>query len=135
MSAPPPPPRDEGSLREEAERAALRPTNFPATERAAYVKDRIQEIRRLVALHKTDSEIRVALGSFADQYPMLFEQALRPNFNEQKLNLMIGLLERMGTGSMSQHQASVIVGEHLADTFIRPITGNDGLQGLPSRRR
>ena len=129
MSTPPRgPPRDEGSLREEAERAALRPTNFPATERAVYVRDRIQEIRRLVALHKTDAEIRVAIGGFAEQYPMLFEQALRPNFSEQKLELMLGLLNRMGSGSMSQHQASVIVGQHLANTYIRPITGNDGVQ-------
>ena len=43
------------------------------------------------------------------------------------LKSMLALLDRMGQNSLSQHQASVIVGQRLAEKFIRPITGNDGV--------
>ena len=38
---------------------------------------------------------------------------------------MLAMLERMGTGDMTQDQASVIVGQRLYDTFIKPNIGED----------
>jgi hypothetical protein len=41
-------------------------------------------------------------------------------YNKQSLKTMLVMLDRMGSGELSQHQASVIVGQRLADTYIKP---------------
>ena len=42
---------------------------------------------------------------------------------------MLALLERMGEGSLSQHQASVIVGKKLADQYITPQVNEQNANG------
>lgn len=105
-----------------SEEAANAPTLFQPKERAEYVKTRVEEIRRLLALGMSDIEIKAALGSFVEQYPTLFQYACQPTFDVRTLGIMLGLLDRMDKG-MSQHQASVIVGQKLANDFIKPVVG------------
>ncbi len=104
------------------EEAKDAPTLFQPRERAQYARERVNEIRRLRALGMNDIQIKEAMGSFVKEYPTLFQAAVEPNFNQAHLNLMLGLLEKMDKG-MSQHQASVIVGQKLADTYINPVIG------------
>ena len=101
----------------EAENA---PTLFSPRERSVYIKERVNEIRKLRQLGQTDEQIKVALGSFVTQYPTLFQMAVEPHFDEQKLTFMLGVLDKMATG-MTQHQASVIVGQKLVDSFVKPM--------------
>jgi hypothetical protein len=117
---------DRRSILEAAEEAKTKPTLFSAKDRSTYVESQVTSIRALVALHKTDSEIREHVGAFATEYPILFEYALKPNFDEQNLKIMLGLLNRMGDKQMSQHQASVIVGQRMADRYIKPSVGSSG---------
>ncbi len=116
---PPPNNLDRRSILEAAEEAKSKPTQFAAKDRATYVEQQVKTIRSLVALHKTDSEIKEHVGTFPTEYPTLFEYALKPNFDESNFRIMLGLLNRMGDKSMSQHQASVIVGQRMADRYIR----------------
>ena len=41
---------------------------------------------------------------------------------------MLGALERMGTGHITQHQASVAVGQQLHDTYIKPMLDEESKQ-------
>lgn len=95
------------------------PTKFNPRERSVYIKERIEEIRRLIALGQNDIQIKAALGSFVEQYPTLFQMAVQPHFDYKQLNMMLGVMERMA-GGMSQHQASVIIGQSLVDKFVMP---------------
>ena len=104
------------------EEAKDAPTVFKPKERAVYIRERITEIRKLRSLGQTDDQIKSALGSFVTQYPTLFAAAVEPNFNQAQLEFMLGLFDKMDRG-MSQHQASVIVGEKLADKYINPAVG------------
>jgi hypothetical protein len=114
------PPLDRRSILEAAEEAKSQPTNFSAKDRAVYVESQVNMIRGLVALHKTDSEIKELCGNFHVEYPTLFEYALKPNFDINNLRVMLTLLNRMGDKHLSQHQASVIVGQRMADKYIKP---------------
>jgi hypothetical protein len=105
-----------------SEEAAKAPTMFHPRERAMYVKERVAEIRTLRALGQNDEQIKQALGPFVEQYPTLFQMAVEPHFDMNQLNVMLGLLDRMA-GGMSQHQASVIVGQKLANDYINPVVG------------
>lgn len=111
---------DRRTVLEASEEAKNKPTLFEAKDRATYVESQVRSIRALTALHKTDSEIRATMPEFAKEYPTLFEYALKPNFDTQNLKIMLGLLHRMGDKQMTQHQASVIVGQRMADRYIKP---------------
>lgn len=104
------------------EEAKDAPTLFKPKDRAVYVRERVTEIRKLRSLGQTDDQIKAALGSFVTQYPTLFAAAVEPNFNQAQLEFMLGLFDKMDRG-MTQHQASVIVGEKLADKYINPVVG------------
>jgi hypothetical protein len=102
------------------EEAKNAPTLFSPRERSKYVRERVTEIRSLRTFGKNDDEIKEALGSFVTQYPTLFQMAVEPYFDANKLEFMLGVMEKMA-GGMSQHQAAVIVGQKLADTYVKPV--------------
>ncbi len=109
------------------------PPNFPKEEpaiplepavakaRSTYVKSMIEKIKSLKEEGKTVEEIRTEVSRFAEDYPQLFKLLTKDEaYNEGSLRTMLTMIEKMGTGELSQHQASVIVGQRLHDTFIKP---------------
>ena len=107
------------------EEAKNAPTLFSPRERAVYVRERITEIRQLRRLGQNDDQIKAALGSFVTQYPTLFQAAVEPHFDESKLNFMLGVMDKMAGEGMTQHQASVIVGQKLVDSYVKPMIGGN----------
>ncbi len=125
MSEPPKKPVPLDSLSKDGvlsaiEEAKNAPTLFSPRERGVYVRERVAEIRRLRTLGQTDEQIKAALGSFVTQYTMLFQMAVEPHFDTSKFEFMLGVLDKMG-GGMTQHQAAVIVGQKLADAYVKPV--------------
>lgn len=125
MSEPPKKPVPLDSLSKDGvlsaiEEAKNAPTLFSPRERGQYVRERVIEIRRLRALGQNDEQIKTAMGSFVTQYPMLFQMAVEPHFDASKLEFMLGVLDKMA-GGMTQHQAAVIVGQKLADAYVKPV--------------
>ena len=117
------------SLRESIAEAEAAPVNFMPKERAIYVRSMIATIEGLQAQGKTVEEIKERVPEFARDYKNLFEAATDASgYSKQNLKIMLALLDRMGEGSLSQHQASVIVGKKLADQYITPQV-NEGGQG------
>ena len=102
--------------------AALEPTRFNATERSAFIRSHVQQIRRIVQEGRyTTDDIKGMFPDFSEQYPNLLEMLTRPGgFDERSLSLMINMLDKMGAGRASQHEASIQVGQHLLNTFVKP---------------
>lgn len=107
------------SILEAAEEAKTAPTKFLAKERSTYVEDRIREVMRLREVGKNADEIRELMSRFAEDYPTLFLKACEPGFDQAQLRVMLSLLNRMGDGSLTQHQASMIVGQRLVDRYVK----------------
>lgn len=126
------PPFDTKSIRDAVKEAESETIKFNPRERADYIRSRVEEARRLRALGQNDEQIKTAMGDFVDKYPQLFQMAMSPQFSTQKLNMMLGLLDRIG-GGMSQHQASVIVGQALADTYIKPVVDRTPPDKYPTK--
>ncbi len=92
-----------------------------ASARSAYIRNVLEEIKVLRAEGKTVDEIRTTHSRFAEDYPQLFKLVTKgESYDETALRTMLHLLEKMGTGEMSQHQASVVVGQRLHDKYIQP---------------
>lgn len=115
------------SLAEMTAEAEARPLGFNAAARSLNVKQTVDHILRWKSEGKTAQEIEQLIPTFIQEYPTLFHKVMEPGVDMNMLKSMLALLDRMGQGGMSQHQASVIVGQRLAEKFIRPITGNDGV--------
>lgn len=122
------------SLSEMTREAESRGLEYNPMERVANVRATIEHIIRWKAQGKSRQEIEETLGSFVSEYPTLFNKVMEPNPDMNMLKSMLALMDRMGAGSMSQHQASVIVGQRLAEKFIRPIVGSDMGAPPPGRR-
>jgi hypothetical protein len=102
--------------------AALEPTKFNATERSAFIRSHVQQIRRIVQEGRySNDDIKSMFPDFSEQYPNLLEMLTRPGgFDERSLSLMINMLDKMGAGKASQHEASIQVGQHLLDKYVKP---------------
>jgi hypothetical protein len=105
-----------------AAEAENKPIEFNAVERSAYIRKNVQQVREMSrAGHSTDS-IKSVFPDFAEQYPQLFDMVLRPGgFDEKSLGLMINMLDKMGAGQTTQHQASIKVGQHLMNEYVKPV--------------
>jgi hypothetical protein len=110
--------------RSDAERmaeAANRPLDFEPKTRAKYVRDSIELVEGYQAQGLSTETIKEKVPTFVRDYKNLFEMITQPGgYNKQSLKTMLAMLDRMGSGELTQHQASVIVGERLADTYIKP---------------
>lgn len=110
-------PSIEDSLRD-AERRSL---DFPATERALYIRAMVTRAQELKASGRNIDQIKEQLPEFSRDYPHLFETVTNPEaYDTPTLNTMLAMLDRMGQGGLNHHQATVIVGQRLAQKYIRP---------------
>jgi hypothetical protein len=119
------------SLAEMTAEAEARPLGYNAAARSLNVKQTVDHMLRWKAEGKTPQEIEAMIPTFVQEYPTLFHKVMEPGVDMNMLKSMLALLDRMGQGGMSQHQASIIVGQRLAEKFIRPITGTDGVAEAP----
>ncbi len=104
-----------------AREAANQPTRFNATERSAMIRTHVAQIRRMMAQGKTRDDIKLLFPDFVENYKLLFEMLTRPEgYDERALSMMITMLDKMGSGRLSQHEASVKVGEQLLQKFVMP---------------
>ena len=115
------------SLAEMTAEAESRPLGFNAAARSLNVKQTVDHILRWKSEGKSAQEIEALIPTFVQEYPTLFHKVIEPGADMNMLKSMLTLLDRMGQNNLSQHQASIIVGQRLAEKFIRPITGNDGV--------
>ena len=96
-----------------------------ARARSAMIKAAIATLRQAKADGKSRTYMEEAVPDFARDYSKLFSLLVdRGEFDNPSLRTMLAMLDRMGTGEMTQHQASVVVGQRLHDTYIKPVVGN-----------
>jgi len=115
------------NIREAIAEAESAPLGFLPKERALFVRSMVETIGNLVSQGKSISEITQLFPEFARDYKNLFEAITSPSgYDKQNLKVMLAMLDRMGNGQLTQHQASVIVGKKLADQYITPQVGPSG---------
>jgi hypothetical protein len=112
---------DPRQIQEDAAIAATRETAFPAKERAEYVRAMVKRADTYKKDGLSLEQIKERLPEFARDYPNLLEAVTGDEpYHKQTLTTMLAMLDRMGEGSLTQHQASVIVGQRLVQTFVKP---------------
>jgi short-subunit dehydrogenase involved in D-alanine esterification of teichoic acids len=112
---------DRDSVKTLSEKAANEPTRFNATERSAFVKEHVQKITKMLKDRHSLDDVKSVFPEFCEQYPNILEMITRPGgYDQRSLDLMLRLLDKMGQGVKSQHEASIHVGQHLLDSYVKP---------------
>lgn len=112
---------DRASVSTLSAKASLEAVKFNPKERVEYIQDNLKQIHRMTKEGRTTEELKTIFPEFVEQYPGLFEMVLRPEgFDAKSLTLMINMLNKMGNGKASQHEASIQVGQHLLDSYVKP---------------
>jgi bacterioferritin (cytochrome b1) len=115
-----PPKMDKKSLTESIAEAESAPMKFEPSTRSKFIKENIEHISEYKKNGLDDKEIFKQCSEFAEQFPELFKKILSGD-DISTLNTMLQMLDKMGEGKLSQHQASVVIGKKLANDFITPI--------------
>ncbi len=109
------------NTREAMEEAATRPLDFDPKTRAQYVRDCVKQVETYQAEGLNYDQIKAKMPTFVRDYKNLFDMITNSRgYNKQDLKTMLAMLDRMGSGELTQHQASVIVGKRIADQYIKP---------------
>jgi hypothetical protein len=89
------------------------------------VNEIIQEILDNISEKADKNELKRKYGSkyssFKEQYPTLFEKLFDPSFDKRLLNLMLEEKTKIDLNAISQHNASVRIGEILVDKYVKPM--------------
>ena len=118
------PPIQRQSIEEATEEAEARPLEYNPNERARYVRRHLQDIALWMSHGDTQDTIRQRVPEFVEHYPELFKKIIEKQ-DLSPIQSMLTMLDRMGEGNLSQHQASIIVGQKLVDRYVTPqLKGN-----------
>jgi hypothetical protein len=115
---------DKKSIEESTQEAINRPLDYNPNERATFVRDMVKTLVPLVRQGKLEDELRRAYPEYAEKHPELFKKIVTKQ-DLGPLNAMLVMLDKIGDGTVSQHEASVIIGQRLVDRFVKPqLSGN-----------
>lgn len=119
------PPAQRQTIDEAVAEAEARDLEFDPNSRARYIRSMLQDIALWMSQGDSEQAIRSRVPDFIEKYPELFKKII----NRQDLapiQSMLAMLDRMGEGSLSQHQASIIVGKKLVDRYVTPQLNGNG---------
>ena len=107
------------TMSEEIREAEERPLEFDPNSRARYIRQMLQDIQLWMSQGDSDEVIRSRVPDFIEKYPELFKKIINKN-DLTPIQSMLQMLDKMGDGTISQHQASVVIGKKLVDRYITP---------------
>ena len=113
------PPVERQSYEQAAAEASSRSLDFDPNVRARFIREMLTDIPRWMAQGLTEDQIREKVPEFAEKYPELFTKIIQKQ-DLSPIQSMLAMLDRMGEGSITQHQASIIIGKKLVDKFVNP---------------
>ena len=99
--------------------------SFNPNERAKYIREIIRDVPKWLNEGMSEDTIRTKVPEFINMYPELFKKIMKGN-DLEPIQSMLVMLDRMGEGNISQHQASVIVGKKLVDRYVTPQLNGGG---------
>jgi hypothetical protein len=116
----PRPPKDKGpNIHEAIKEAETRSLDFPAAERAAYVRSMVKKVQELKTAGRNSDDIEAELPEFKRDHPHLFEMVAGSEpYDTSMLEEMLAMLDKMGDGKVNHHKASVAIGQRLSQMYL-----------------
>jgi hypothetical protein len=114
-----PPILDKKNIKDAIKEAEKKKLDFNPKSRAKFIREKvgILELLRQKGLHESELRIHPQLKDFVEKYPELFKKIISGE-DVSMLRGMLEMLDKMSAGSLTQHNASVIVGKELATRYL-----------------
>jgi hypothetical protein len=114
-----PPVLDKKNIKEAIKEAEKKKLDFNPKARATFIREKvgILEILRQKGLTEPELKEHPQLKDFVEKYPELFKKIVSGE-DVSMLRGMLEMLDKMAIGSLTHHNASVIVGKELATRYI-----------------
>ena len=84
------------------------------------IRSHIDSILKLKKQGKTLGQVRLLHLQFARQYPKLVETVMQPDFDQNQLDYLLTMFERVQTEQVSFNRASHQVGRTIFDRYVAP---------------
>jgi hypothetical protein len=91
----------------------------PQDPKSVRVRRMVKEVEEALR-EETPAQVSSQFADYQKEFPRIFEMLLTRTYPRDILEMMIAQLEKMETGNVSQHNASVHVGGVLVDRFVKP---------------
>jgi len=119
MSNTRPPPVERKKIQEAIKEAETRELDFNPSTRATFIREKvgITELLRRKGLNEAQLREHPDLIDFVEKYPELFKKIISGE-DMSMLRNMLNMLDKMSSGNISQHNASVVIGKELASRYI-----------------
>ena len=96
------------------------------------IQNKIKEVQEemnndvMIKLKKKNEEeyiekMKSIFADFSENYPGIFDKILDNSINDEQFKKMLNLLNEMEEGQLSEHEASVKVGESLVNKYVKPV--------------
>ena len=105
------------------EEAAEMDASIREAKRSVTARQMVSAVRAAAAKGLGADAIRAELGSLVEEYPKLFEMVMDPSHSPAMLDAILTQLEAVEAGRRTTHDASVVVGTMLVNSFVRPKLG------------
>ncbi len=71
------------------------------------------------------TKMKSNFGDFSENYPGIFDKILDNSIEDKQFEKMLSLLGKMEEGQLTEHEASVKVGETLVNKYVKPVLPQD----------
>ena len=107
------------------EEAAKMDASIRENKRSVGARKMVDDVRAAQAQGQTQAEIDAApeMAQWKAQFPKLFAMVNDPEHSPAMLYAMLAQLEAVEAGARTTHDASVVVGTMLVNSYVRPQLG------------
>jgi hypothetical protein len=116
------------------EEAAAMDASVREAKRSVGARQMVADIKAARERGLAPHEIQVELAHWETEYPRLFAMVNGGEYSEAMLNAMLTQLEAVEKGRKTTHDASVVVGTTLVNSYVRPKLGMEPVP-LPDSKK
>tara|TARA_B100001093_G_scaffold466728_1_gene485349 strand:+ start:308 stop:685 length:378 start_codon:yes stop_codon:yes gene_type:complete len=66
-------------------------------------------------------------SAFADDYPGIYKKTVEGTMNKNMFNYMLQMMKQVESSDVTEHNASVKIGEMLVNKYVKPVIKNNNL--------
>lgn len=113
------PPVHRQSMKDAVAEAESKGLEYHPKERAQYIRTMLRDIALWMSQGESKDTIQERVPQFVESYPELFKKIITRQ-DLAPIQNMLNMLDKMGEGNLSQHQASIQIGKNLVDRYVTP---------------
>ena len=107
------------SMEDAVAEAESKGLEYHPKERAQYIRSMLRDIALWMSQGDSKDSIQERVPQFVELYPELFKKIITKQ-DLAPIQNMLNMLDKMGEGNLSQHQASIQIGKTLVDRYVTP---------------